>query len=105
MLSWDGIGTGPGSESDRSLLITLYVVNGVMHFLWSPLFFTARRPDWALMQVPFLWASVLALTVFLREWSVLASWLIVPYLAWVSFATLLNRAIVQLNGPFGRDAV
>jgi benzodiazapine receptor len=31
----------------------------------------------------------------------LASWLIVPYLAWVSFAAILNLMIVRLNGPFG----
>ena len=48
-----------------------------------------------------LWLSVLALCVFLREFSVLASWLIVPYLAWVSFAACLNFVIVRLNRPFG----
>lgn len=81
-------------------LITLFCVNAVFHALWSPIFFTMRRPDWALIEVPFLWLSVLALSVFLREWSVLASWLIVPYLVWVSFAAVLNWKIVQLNKPF-----
>ncbi len=90
------------SASGQTLLIVLYLVNGVFHFLWSPLFFTAKRPDWALVEVPFLWASVLALCIGLREFSVFASWLIVPYLVWVSFAALLNWKIVQLNGPFGR---
>lgn len=75
-------------------------MNGLLHFLWSPLFFMARRPDWALIEVPLLWLSVLALCVFLRDWSVLASWLIVPYLVWVSFAAILNAKIVHLNSPF-----
>lgn len=88
------------SAEDRLLLIALYAVNFVFHFLWSPLFFKARRPDWALYEVPFLWLSVLSLCVFLRQWSELASWLIVPYLAWVSFAVILNAAIVRMNGPF-----
>jgi hypothetical protein len=60
-----------------------------------------KRPDWALVEVPFLWASVLALAIGLREYSVLASWLVVPYLAWVSFAAVLNLVIVRLNRPFG----
>jgi TspO/MBR family len=34
--------------------------NFVGHVQWSPLFFTMRRPDWALVEVVFLWASVLA---------------------------------------------
>ncbi|MBX7495487.1 tryptophan-rich sensory protein [Qipengyuania sp. 6B39] len=100
VLAW----RGTDSEAERTLLIALYLVNGLFHFLWSPLFFTLKRPDWALVEVPFLWLSVLALTVFLRDWSVAASWMIVPYLAWVSFAAILNWTIVRLNRPFGRSA-
>lgn len=97
VLAWRGV----DSDSAHRLLIALYLVNGVFHFLWSPLFFTARRPDWALIEVPFLWASVLALCVALRDGSVAASWMVVPYLAWVSFAAILNWTIVRLNRPFG----
>ncbi|QNE05937.1 TspO/MBR family protein [Croceicoccus marinus] len=98
VLCWDAA----AQRGDTAFLLALYLVNGVVHFLWSPLFFKARRPDWALIEVPFLWLSVLSLCVFLREWSVLASWLVVPYLAWVSFAAVLNWSIVRLNGPFTR---
>lgn len=97
VLSWHGA----SASGEAWFLVGLYLANGLFHFLWSPLFFTARRPDWALAEVPLLWLSVLALCVFLRSWSVLASWLVVPYLAWVSFATILNWTIVRLNGPFG----
>lgn len=100
VLAW----RGGADESGQALLIALYVVNGVFHVLWSPLFFTAKRPDWALVEVPLLWLSVLALAIGLRPFSELASWLIVPYLAWVSFASVLNWKIVQLNSPFGRRA-
>ena len=96
VLAWNGT----GSAQDRQLLIALYLINGVFHFLWSPLFFNFKRPDWALIEVPFLWASVLALCILLRQWSVLASWLIVPYFIWVSFAAILNWKITQLNGSF-----
>ncbi len=98
VLCWNAIPEG----GDHTVLIALYAVNFVCHLLWSPLFFTAKRPDWALIEVPFLWASVLSLCIMLREWSVLASWLIVPYLAWVSFAWILNWKIVRLNAPFAR---
>ncbi len=99
VLAWDGAADGGG----RLSIIILYAVNFVAHLLWSPLFFTAKRPDWALIEVPFLWGSVLAMCIGLREFSVLASWLIVPYLVWVSFAAVLNLVIVRLNGPFGAE--
>lgn len=79
----------------------LFVINGVLHFLWSPLFFRWHRPDWALIEVVFLWLSVLALMIGLGRYSPTAGWLIVPYLLWVSFASVLNRAVVRLNRPFG----
>ena len=97
-----GLTEAPSPEA-RMGVWALFIANFVLHFLWSPLFFTLRRPDWALWEVPFLWASVLALCVVLRDFSVLASWLIVPYLAWVSFAAILNWKIVQLNAPFGGE--
>ncbi len=101
VLAWDGA----GDDGARMTIIALFAVNFVCHLLWSPLFFTARRPDWALFEVVFLWSSVLALCILLRPYSVLASWLIVPYLVWVSFAALLNMQIVRLNGPFGPGTV
>jgi len=97
VLAWNGATTDAG----RMAIIVLFGTNFVCHFFWSPLFFKLQRPDWALIEVVFLWASVLALCIGLRPYSMLASWLIVPYLVWVSFAALLNIRIVQLNRPFG----
>jgi translocator protein len=100
ILAWDGATTDTG----RTAIIVLYVINFVCHLLWSPLFFKWKRPDWAQIEVVFLWSSVLAMCIVLRQFSVLASWLIVPYLVWVSFAAILNAKIVKLNGPFGKSA-
>jgi translocator protein len=93
---------GATTDAGRTSVITLYCVNLVFHFIWSPLFFKFKRPDLALIEVVFLWGSVLALCVGLRDYSVTASWLIVPYLAWVSFAAVLNLMIVKLNKPFSQ---
>lgn len=90
--AWD-VGT-PSQQTD---VLIVFAVNGVFHLLWSPLFFKAQRPDWALVEVPFLWASVLALIIALAPIDTTAAWLIAPYLAWVSVASFLNWTIVQLN--------
>ncbi|WP_348631936.1 TspO/MBR family protein [Pontixanthobacter sp. CEM42] len=99
-LSW----TAAGTQQDRLLIGSLYAVNFICHLAWSPLFFKFKRPDWALFEVVFLWLSVLSLCILLRQYSVAASWMIVPYLVWVSFASILNWQIVKLNGPCGRPA-
>ncbi len=89
-------------RADQMRVIVLFATNALFHALWSPLFFRARRPDWALIEVPFLWGSLVALVVGLWPISHQASALIVPYLLWVSFASWLNWAIVRLNQPFGQ---
>ena len=85
-------------------IAALFAVNIVLHLLWSPLFFNLRRPDWALIEVPFLWLSVLALMVGLAPFSAVAPWLLLPYLLWVGFAAVLNLVIVRMNAPFGETA-
>ena len=96
VLAWNA---APDDATRRTVII-LFAVNALFHALWSPLFFRARRPDWALIEVVFLWASLVALVVGLWPISHSASLLIVPYLLWVSFAAWLNSAIVRLNRPF-----
>jgi len=84
----------------RLLVAGLFIVNGALNLLWSPLFFKLQRPDWALIEVPFLWLSILAPIVLLARFSPASSLLLLPYLAWVSFAAFLNLTIVRLNGTF-----
>jgi tryptophan-rich sensory protein len=106
LAAWAGVlgWTEAPDAAARWTVIGLFAVNIVFHLLWSPLFFNLRRPDWALIEVPFLWLSVLALVVYLSTISALASWLLVPYLLWVAFAAYLTFAIVRMNPPFGSKA-
>ena len=84
-----------------TVILALFLVNAILNVGWSLLFFRLQRPDWALIEVAFLWLSIVALIVAIAPLSRLAAWLLAPYLAWVAFAAVLNFAIVRLNGPFG----
>jgi tryptophan-rich sensory protein len=103
LAAWSAVTAWGAAHDDtaRRTVIILFATNAVFHALWSPLFFRARRPDWALVEVVFLWGSLLALVTGLWPISHFASALVMPYLAWVSFASWLNWAIVRLNRPFG----
>ncbi len=85
----------------RPVLVASYAANGVLNVLWSVLFFTMRRPDWAFVEVLVLWGSIVQLIVLVRPWSAGAAWFLAPYLVWVSFASVLNRAVAVRNAPFG----
>lgn len=89
----------PGEEARVSLL-ALFALNAVLNVAWSPLFFKLRRPDWAMVELVLLWLSILALVVATGSISWLAGALLAPYLAWVTFAGVLNWKMVTLNRPF-----
>ena len=82
----------------RRTLLAAWSANAFFNVLWSLLFFRLQRPEWALMEVGLLWLSIVLLIVLSWRASRLAALLLLPYLAWVSFAATLNRAVVQLNG-------
>jgi len=78
----------------------LFGVNAALNVLWSALYFTLQRPDWAVLEVALLWFSIVALIVGLWRLSRWASVLLLPSLVWVSIASVLNWQTVVLNGPF-----
>lgn len=100
VLAWRGAHT----THQHWQVAIFFGTNWVLHLLWSPLFFKFKRPDWAFLENTFLWCSVLALVIGTRPFSATASWLVVPYLLWVSFALWLNWTIVRLNEPFSQNA-
>lgn len=81
----------------RSWILALFALNGFLNVLWSLLFFRLQRPDLALAEIFLLWLSVVALIIGLRAFSRLTTWLLLPYLAWISFAAALNAAVLRLN--------
>ena len=84
----------------RQRVAVLFGVNAVCNIVWSALYFKLQRPDWALVEVVFLWLSIVALIVGLWRLSRWGSGLLVPYLVWVSIAAVLNLETVRLNGSF-----
>jgi benzodiazapine receptor len=106
LAAWAGVlaWTQAPDGAARLTIGLLYGVNIVLHMLWSPLFFNLRRPDWALIEVPFLWLSIVGLIVGVTAYAGWAGWLLAPYLLWVAFAAWLNFVIVRMNPPFGARA-
>lgn len=82
--------------------LSLYVVQLVFNALWSVFFFGMRLGTASLVDIGSLWLLVLSTVV--AFWRVRVGWglLLVPYLLWVSYAAVLNAAVVRMNpGAFG----
>ena len=77
--------------------LTLFIVQLAANALWSWLFFAWRRGDLACVEVLLLWCLIVATIVAFRRVSPLAAYLLYPYLAWVSFASILTFAVTRLN--------
>ena len=79
------------------LPLAIYLLQLVLNAAWSPIFFGMRRPDLAFVEIVMLWSSILATIATFYSLSAAAAWLLVPYLAWVTFAGVLNFTIWRLN--------
>lgn len=88
-------------RAPRSRAMTWWWLQLALNFAWSPVFFAAHRIDAALVIVAALLAAVAGFMIAAGRDDRTAALLCVPYLAWVAYATLLNAAILMLNGPTG----
>jgi len=84
---------------ERRAFATAFGTNLVLNAGWNWLFFTARRPRWALAEILFLEVSTLDLTRRAAKADAPAARMLVPYAGWVAFATALNAAIARRNPP------
>jgi benzodiazapine receptor len=80
-----------------ALPLTVYALQLVLNAAWTPLFFGLHRPDLGFFDIVLVWLSIVATIVLFIPIHVGAGLLLVPYLAWVTFATALNFAVWRLN--------
>ncbi|HKL50662.1 MAG TPA: TspO/MBR family protein [Wenzhouxiangellaceae bacterium] len=85
-----------GFGAQRAPLL-LFLAQLVFNGLWSWLFFAWHLGGWALADIAILWLLIAATIAAFRRTSPVAALLLVPYIAWVSFAGALNYTLWQLN--------
>jgi tryptophan-rich sensory protein len=77
--------------------LAVYALQLVLNAAWTPLFFGLHRPDLGFADIVLVWLSIVATIVLFIPIHFGAALLLVPYLAWVTFATALNLAVWRLN--------
>jgi len=85
------------SSRERNIAITIFFTQLLFNFMWSILFFKWHAVGLALIDILILWVLILSTIFSFSRVSKTAAWLLVPYIAWVSFATILNYSIWRIN--------
>jgi tryptophan-rich sensory protein len=90
------IWTQPRSEQ-RQRALHLNAAQLILNFFWSLIFFNLHAIGWALIEIIILWVLIVrTMFAFDRVYKP-AAWLLLPYIVWVTFATILNGTIWWLN--------
>ncbi len=81
----------------RKKAITIFAVQLFLNFWWSFIFFKFQYLGVALIEIITMWIYILMMIIYFRKIHKTAAYLQIPYLIWVSFATLLNTSLWWLN--------
>lgn len=84
-------------RKDVKIALVIFLGQLVLNTLWSIIFFGLHSPGGAFVEIVFLWLAILTTIITFAKISKPATWLMVPYILWVSFAAYLNYAIWALN--------
>jgi translocator protein len=76
---------------------TFFIIQLALNALWSYLFFGVHNPLLALIEIIVLWLMIVETYTQFKKIDKIAGMLLIPYIAWVSFATILNASIWWLN--------
>ncbi|MBS1803957.1 MAG: tryptophan-rich sensory protein [Acidobacteria bacterium] len=85
----------------RTLALAFFVLQLALNLAWSWIFFHRHAIGSAALEVAVLWIAIAATTLIFSRVSSTAAWLMAPYWAWVTFASILNAAIWRLNQTAG----
>jgi benzodiazapine receptor len=79
------------SKKDQKKTIAwVFGINLILNIVWSILFFGMRNPRAAFIEIIPFWISIAVMMIATWKINKKASWLLLPYLLWVAFASILN---------------
>ena len=85
------------ASKERDLAIKVFLVQMLLNFAWSFLFFYFNLIGAALIEIILLWISIALMIYLFYKIKPVAAYMNIPYLLWVSFATILNAGYYFLN--------
>ena len=96
-LVWKNISSRSDDGREKKVAIQVFVAQLCLNVMWSIIFFGLHSPGGALILIASLWMTIVATMLSFYKVSKAASFLLLPYFIWVSFAGILNFAIWYIN--------
>ncbi len=84
-------------RKDVQIALGIFAVQLALNAMWSVIFFVGESPLWALVEILVLLAFIILTIVKFKPINSTAAYLLIPYVLWVSFATILTASILYLN--------
>ena len=84
-------------QANVAIPLAIFGIQLTLNLAWSIIFFGRHEIGLAMVDIVLLWMAILATILTFRNVNTFAGWLLVPYLAWVTFASALNYAIWRMN--------
>jgi translocator protein len=85
------------ASENKNKAYLFYWIQLFLNFMWSIVFFYYQNPAVALVVIILMLVTIASTIFWFRKFSIIAAWLLVPYICWVSFATALNVELWRLN--------
>jgi len=83
------------AKNQKNKIMIVFGINFLLNILWSVLYFTLKNPLYAFIELIFLWLSILTMVLVTYKINKTSSYLLLPYLLWVSFAGVLNYLSIK----------
>lgn len=85
------------ASEQRNMAIVVFLIQLILNFAWSFIFFYFNMIGFALVEIVLLWISIVTMMFLFYKIKPAAAYINIPYLLWVSFATVLNASYYVLN--------
>lgn len=84
-------------DIQSKMAVLIFAIQLILNSLWSIIFFGFQSLLFAFIEIILLWIAILLTIIYFNKISKTASYLLIPYILWVSFAAILNFSIYYLN--------
>lgn len=88
---------GGGYCGDAKIPLIFYSIQLILNWIWTPIFFGLEALMGGFIEIVILWIFVLITTVLFARIDLIGGVLMIPYLGWITFASVLNYSLWDLN--------
>ena len=88
---------GNGFKEEAKIPLIVYCIQLILNWLYTPILFGLQALGYGFVEIIILWVFIVATAILFYRVDKIAGFIIIPYITWVTFATVLNYTLWDLN--------